>query len=36
MDYKEMLKTLIDEIDNNEFLEFLYKFANRLKKNWGV
>lgn len=36
MDYKEMLKTLIDEIDNTEFLEFLYKFANRLKKNWGV
>lgn len=36
MDYKEMLKALIDNIDNEEFLEYVFKFVNRLKKNWGI
>ena len=36
MDYKEMLIALINSIDNEDFLEYIFKFANRLKKNWGI
>ena len=35
MNYKKLIITLIDSIDNPDFLEYIYRFAKRLKRNWG-
>ena len=36
MDYKKELIDMIENIDNNDFILFIYKFAKRLKENWGL
>ena len=33
---KDVLIELIQEIDDQEFINFTYKFVKRLKENWGV
>ena len=35
-DYRKEIIELISTIDNKEFIEFLYKLINSLKKKWGV
>ena len=36
MDYKKEIVELLNTIDNIEFLEYVYRFVKRLKKNWGI
>ena len=35
-EYKEKIIELVENINNAEFVEFLYKLINSLKKKWGV
>lgn len=36
MDYKKEVVELLVNINNIEFLEYVYRFLKRLKENWGV
>lgn len=36
MDSKNELIKIINEVENSDFIEFVYKFVKRLKRNWGV
>ena len=36
MDSKNELIKMINEVENCDFIEFVYKFVKRLKRNWGV
>lgn len=36
MDYKKEIVELLVNINNIEFLEYVYRFVKRLKKNWGI
>lgn len=36
MDYKSMIIDMIQKIEDDDFLEFVYRFAKRLKENWGI
>ena len=36
MDYKKEIVELLVNINNIEFLEYVYRFLKRLKENWGV
>ena len=36
MDYKEMLIDLINNIDDSDCLERIYRFIKRFKENWGI
>ena len=36
MNYKKAIIELLEQIQNNDFLEFVYIFVKRLKENWGV
>lgn len=35
-DYKKLLINMLNQIDNYDFLEFVYTFIKKLKENWGV
>lgn len=35
MDYKKGIISIIESIDDCDFLEFVYGFVKRLKENWG-
>lgn len=36
MDYKKELIIMIERINNNDFIVFVYNFTKRLKENWGL
>lgn len=36
MDYKAEISLLLLGIENERFLEFVYRFIIRLKENWGL
>lgn len=36
MDYRKKLIDMIQEVENEYFILFIYNFARRLRKNWGV
>ena len=36
MDRKNELIKVITEVENVVFIDFVYKFVMRLKRNWGV
>ena len=36
MDSKKKLIKMINEVENVDFIDFVYKFVMRLKRNWGV
>ena len=36
MDYRAELYKIFDDVENLEFLEFVYRFVKRLKENWGI
>lgn len=36
MDYNKKLMELLEEMGNQKFSKFIYDFAIRIKKNWGI
>lgn len=34
--YKQQLLTLIEQMEDSDFLEYVFRFVVRLKKNWGL
>jgi hypothetical protein len=36
MDYKMEITNMLLGIENEKFLEFVYRFIKRLKENWGL
>ena len=36
MDYKKLIYECLSGIDNEEFLEIVYRFVKRIKENWGI
>lgn len=35
MNYKEKILESLEEIDNNDFLKFIYSIIQSFKKKWG-
>jgi len=36
MNYKEMIIDMVQKMNNEKVLEFLYNFIKSLKEKWGV